>query len=228
MTSGEKAFEAKAYSCSSCKGFHIEKVFSRKPTVPAPEPVPSNAFLASLETRKRRYFLVDIENLTGGAKISASEALKLWKVIKQQAPGVAPHDHVVFGASRGVFHKYRNAFAGQGIKWVIGDNAKDGADLALLSAVDIHRVSKDFQELVIVSGDHIFAPLARRAAQKGLTVHVITAAAKGQKSSLSRELKDASDIHSRIRDPKNISKKRSSSYRRKQRVSKVNLPSVAA
>ena len=85
------------------------------------------------------------------------------------------------------------------MKWVVGANAPDAADHGLLAAIDLRRVARDYNELVIISGDWRFSELARRARSLGLTVHVITAQHPEQRSMLSRELAAAADIHSVVR-----------------------------
>ena len=103
------------------------------------------------------------------------------------------------GASRRVGRKYRATLTGSNVKWVIGADAPDGADRALLGAIDLYRVARDFDELVIVSGDHAFASLARRAKRFGLSVQVVTTEHQDQRSMLSRELAAAADVHTLVR-----------------------------
>jgi hypothetical protein len=152
-----------------------------------------------LSLRKRRYFLIDLESPTRGAKAASAEVAKLWALLKEQAPGIARHDHVVVGTSRAVAGRYRPVICGKNVKWVVGANFKDGADRALLAAVDLHSVARRYDELVIFSGDHAFAQLALNAKRLGLGVHVITAEHPNGRSMLSRELSDAADIHTVIR-----------------------------
>lgn len=199
LTRGRKNFEMKPFACQSCKGFHLEKVLHRPPIVVASEKEPSAIFLNTINTRKRRHFLVDIENFTGGAGLSPLEARQLWNIVKHEAPGVAPRDHVVIGAGRYVHRKYRAAFQESNIEWVVGEHAKDGADRALLNSIDLRWTVKNFDELVIVSGDYAFADLARRARELGLTVHVITAESQGPRPTLSRALREEAHIRTLVR-----------------------------
>ena len=103
------------------------------------------------------------------------------------------------GASRSVVRKYRRAIHGANVRWIVGADAPDGADRALLAAIDLRRVARDYDELVIVSGDHAFADLARRAKMLGLTVQVVTAQHPEQRSMLSRELAAAADTRTLVR-----------------------------
>lgn len=195
---GRQPFEVHTFACPSCGGFHLEKTYLREPiTTNALEPV--EAFTESLSSRKRRYFLVDIENPTRGAQATPEQVAVFWAVLKQQAPGIAPHDHVVVGAAGSVVRKYRAAIHGANVKWVTAANAPGAADHALLTAIDLYRVARDYDELVIVSGDHAFAGLARHAKALGLTVHVVTAEHPTQSSVLSRELAAVADTHTLVR-----------------------------
>lgn len=202
---GIKAMEAPAHShlssfaCPGCRGFHIDVAETAPMAIPAPAATPVEPFKASLSSRKRRFFLIDLENPTHGAKASPADVAKFWRLLKEQAPGVAPRDHVVIGTSRGVAVRYRPAVEGPNVKWVVGANAKNGADRALLAAIDVFDVARRYDELVIVSGDHAFAQLARKAKRLGLAVHVVTAEHPNGRSMLSRELSKAADIHTVIR-----------------------------
>lgn len=199
MGAGSTEFEVHTFACPDCRGYHLEKTYWREPVALDPCPEPIEAFTASLPTRRRRYVMVDIENPTRGAKATRQEVVTLWSILKQQAPGIAPHDHIVIGASRMVVRKYRAAIDGPNVRWVSGADAPDGADRALLAAIDLRQVARDYDELVIISGDHVFADLARRAKKLGLTVHVVTAQHPEHHTMLSRELSTAADLHTVIR-----------------------------
>ena len=199
LGAGSRTFDVSTFACPDCRGYHVEKVEARQPLVADGTSAPTEAFTASLGSRKRRYFLFDVENPSCGAKATAEEVAEFWGILKQQAPGIAPHDHVVAGASRSVVRKYRAAIAGANVKWVVGANAPDGADRALLAANDLRRVAREYDELVIVSGDGVFAELARRAKRLGLSVQVVTAEHPEQRSMLSRELAAAADIRTLVR-----------------------------
>jgi glycerophosphoryl diester phosphodiesterase len=195
---GAHDFEVHAFACPACNGYHLEQTYRRDPLVLASSE-PTAEFTASLPFRKKRYVLVDIENLTHGAKASCQQAAALWSVLTQQAPGIAPQDHVVVGAARYVVRRYRAAIDGTNVKWVVGSDGPDGADRALLAAIDLRRVARDYDELVIASGDGAFTDLARRAKALGLTVHVITTQHPDQRSMLSRKLAAVADFHTLIR-----------------------------
>lgn len=200
LRSGAPDYRVDSFACPDCRAWHIEKVEVGEPIAAPASPVPAERFTQSLGSRKRRYFLIDIENPTRGAKATCEEVAAFWSILKRQAPGIASHDHVVVGASRSVARKYRPAIYGANVKWVIGANAADAADRALLRAIDLRRVARDYDELVIVSGDHVFADLARRAKQAGVSVQVVTAEYVIQlRPMLARELAAAADTHTRVR-----------------------------
>lgn len=196
---GEPSASLTTYACPGCNGYHVARAYAG-PSLNAlqtaePEPV----FVASLPTRARRYVLFDVENPTCGAQASRAELAGLWRILQGQAPGFSVRDHIVIGAARSVAAKYSGVIVAPNVKWVIGANAPDGADRALLAAIDLYRVAREYDELVIISGDHAFAPLARRAKKLGLRVHVVTAEHPGQRPSLARELSKAADIRTLVR-----------------------------
>lgn len=199
LAAGSREYKVTMFGCSDCRGWHVEKTHIRQPIVAGVTSAPIEAFTASLGSRKRRYILFDVENPTCGAKATCEELAEFWAILKQQAPGVVAHDHVVVGASRSVVRKYRGVIHGANVRWVVGADAPDGADRALLAAIDLRRVARDYDELVIVSGDHVFADLARRAKMLGLTVQVVSAQHPDQRSMLSRELAAAADTRTLVR-----------------------------
>ncbi|MGW9167356.1 NYN domain-containing protein [Agromyces sp. NPDC055658] len=187
------------YACPDCRGYHVgsSSAGSLVSVSDSIERVPT--FIDSLPTRARRYVLFDVENPTCGAQASRAELAKLWSILKGQAPGFSERDHIVIGAARSVAAKYRGVIDEPNVKWVVGANAPDAADRALLAAIDLHRVARKYDELVIISGDHAFAPLARRAKKFGLRVHVVTAEHLEQRSALARELSEAADLRTLVR-----------------------------
>lgn len=199
LSAGSPECDVSIFACPDCAGWHVEKTVRQEPIAVEVAPDPTAAYTKSLAGRKRRYFLIDVENPTCGAKATSTEVGELWRILKEQAPGIAPHDHVVVGASRNVTRKYRAAFHGPNVKWVVGANSPDAADCALVRSIDLYRVARDYDEVVIVSGDHAFAALARQAKKCGLSVQVITVEHPTQRTMLSRELADIADTRTLIR-----------------------------
>jgi len=72
-------------------------------------------------------------------------------------------------------------------------HGKDAADMALITRatelIDIGHLSDRFEEAIIASGDHLFALVAHRLRQAGLTVHLVIAHLQG----LSKDLERAAD-----------------------------------
>ncbi|MCC2314168.1 NYN domain-containing protein [Cellulomonas xiejunii] len=197
-TAGSSRLTISPFACPDCRGFHLDTqpdrtarpVHGRGQSAPSPRTEPAGT---------RRYVLVDIENVTHGAKDAPTEVAALWQRL-EHAARISEGDHVVVGAARKVARRYRHAVHGAGIRWVVGADAPDGADHALLAAIDLHRVAKRYDELVIVSGDHCFEPLARRAKAHGLTVRVVTAENADPRCgrTLSRRLASAADTCTRV------------------------------
>ncbi|WP_030486074.1 NYN domain-containing protein [Nocardioides aequoreus] len=227
-TSGTRA---STFSCHACRGFHTEVSEAAQPAPSGTVIAAVESFQMSIPSRKRRYFLVDIENPTRGAKATCEEVATFWNILKGQAPGIAPHDHVVVGASRGVAQRYRSSITGANVRWVTGANAPDGADHALLAAIDLYRVARHYDELVIVSGDGCFSALARRAKTFGLSVQVVTAETPQRRPMLSRELSAVADVHTLVRlkaRPNRAENLRRLNLLKASVVSSVSIEAVAA
>lgn len=186
---GNRTFKHTTFACPECRGVHLE----RRPNVTPPMPTAT-----PIDTSQRRYVVFDVENLTWGAQASRQELSELWRLLQESKPALNPADHVVIGASVSVSRKYRGVIEGNHVRWVVGANAPDGADHALLAAIDMYRVVRRCTELVIISGDHAFANLARHAQHMGLKVHVVTGRHPRQRTMLAQELSKAADIHTQI------------------------------
>lgn len=118
-------------------------------------------------TRPRTLNLVDLENLVGGdmqAPLVREVWLQFVDVVETRYD-----DHSTVAVSGR--HAAAAFFAlPTGIQRVIGANRPDGADLALIDSVEIAWVAANFGQVVIASGDHIFAPMARQFREAGLGV----------------------------------------------------------
>ena len=189
-----RRFKVTTFACSACGGFHLEQLPRQLVT---PTETTSNGRSAA-PSGPRRYVLMDIENLTAGSSTRA-EAKALWRSLTQPGFGITSHDHVVVGANRHVARKLATSVAGPNVHWVVGAAEPDGADRALLAAINLHHVAKKYDELVIMSGDHAFSDLARRAKVLGLRVHVVTSLSDGRGRSLSRELAAVADRRTTVR-----------------------------
>lgn len=201
LTAGANTLEVSTFACPDCRGFHVEKANRREPIVTCEVSDPTAIFTSSLATRKRRFFIVDIECLTHGAKATPAEVAKLWAILRTEAPGITPRDRVLVGAARRVARRYKPAINAPNIRWVVAADVKDGADRALLTAFDLWNTARNFDELVICSGDgNAFTELAVRAKRAGLSVQVVTTQSpRGGRPLLSRKLGGAADTHTLVR-----------------------------
>lgn len=119
--------------------------------------------------RNRRLVVVDIENLVGGAVTCARQArtaCELFDFTRVSEPG----DHVVIGASH--FSILHSGLGWPNTRLVVGSGV-DGADRALLEVLTEERVESRFDEVVIASGDGIFAEIATDLAEAGVRVTVV-------------------------------------------------------
>ena len=121
---------------------------------------------AHRSTRPRTLHLLDLENLVDGL-VTPAHCAAAWAEYSYRL-GYRPGDHAIVAVSK------KNALTAflalPDVQRVIGPNRPDGADLALIDAVDLDWARTHFRQVVIASGDHIFTPLARRLADHGLFV----------------------------------------------------------
>lgn len=116
----------------------------------------------------RRVILVDIENVIGGAALRRDTAIWARRQV-ESVLGVNVHDQVVIGASHVGF---LNSALSWPHKQYVVKSGIDGADLALIDELEALRVDR-YDEVVVVSGDGIFAdPIAKLTAQ-GVSVTVV-------------------------------------------------------
>ena len=118
----------------------------------------------------RRIFFLDIENYAGKALLSADDVLAVRESVERQfAPGEA--DLIVIGTS-GSANFLASALAWEGPRHVL-KRGHDGADLALLEAIGEYRLDT-FDEVLLMSGDGIFADKASELVGRGLDVTVVS------------------------------------------------------
>lgn len=131
--------------------------------------VEKSAKASAGENRGRKLFLVDIENLCGKAVLTTQD-VKDAKAFIDRALGLSDSDLVVVGAS------HSNNLINVGAVWTESrptfKRGHDGADNALIEAVGEHDV-KTFEEVVIFSGDGIFADVADSISSQGVIVAVV-------------------------------------------------------
>lgn len=126
-------------------------------------------------SRPRTINLVDLENLVGG-DVNNELVRRTWS----EFVGVTDtryDDHSTVAVSKR--HAATAFFAlPSAIRRVIGANRPDGADIALLESVDTDWAAANFGQVVIASGDHIFAPLAQQFRDAGLRVMQVIGAGR--------------------------------------------------
>lgn len=120
----------------------------------------------------RRLILIDIENFNGGPVASPGQARWCRRTL---APwlNIGLHDQVVIAAdARTVTNVY--------LAWpearILAGRFHDGADFRLLGVMD-EDLAERYTELVLVSGDRIFAEKVSELAGQGLPTHVYSHAA---------------------------------------------------
>ncbi len=143
----------------------------------------------------RSFVVIDLENLLHGkhrtldpAAIGAQAAQ-----ILAAAHGRRPGDHLLVGCNPHLAFSAKDTFPSA--RLVVGRGA-DGADRALLDAIDDAVIDRQFSGLSIVSGDHAFAELAIRTRARGLPVRVVA-----PRHGLSAALRLAADVTAMISPP---------------------------
>ncbi len=122
-----------------------------------------------------RYVLADLENLAGGPDAPEREHVRLWRAIRGHAVDFGPRTRTIAAASE--FAAFR-AFAALDAVGIPAQrlvrNGRDGAELAILEAVDPAELERQgVRTVVIGSGDHLFAPLAADLRARGIAVTLL-------------------------------------------------------
>lgn len=119
--------------------------------------------------RGRRLVVVDIENMVGGAVLSQAQADAAWRGIEQVIL-LRGDDHIVIGASHlsalaaGLSRPSARLLVRSGL---------NGADSVLLEVLDEENVENRFDEVVVISGDGIFADTIARLGGLGVPVTIV-------------------------------------------------------
>lgn len=122
------------------------------------------------ERGRRRLVLVDVENLVGGAVVTAAQAWGARRLLEQAMPD-RPGDQVILGVSHASVLESGLAW-GESVRRVVR-SGENGADLALLQVLEEERVADRFGEVVVVSGDGIFTDAVSRLGAAGVGVTVV-------------------------------------------------------
>lgn len=129
----------------------------------------------SAPTTVRPYFpagrtcvLVDIENLVRDAEEDRAVPVVLDQVLATL--GIQASDHVIVAAgprlAAEAFHQVPRR-----CRLLLGHGV-DGADLALLEAVEPADLARRYDRVIVASGDGIFAPLVAELGRLGVAAHV--------------------------------------------------------
>lgn len=118
--------------------------------------------------RGRRVVLVDIENVAGGAILSPDMAEWAHGVIDRTLGGLESDQIIIGTCHLGLVEVKR--------PWprarAVVRSGQDGADLALLDVLRTERLAERFDEVVLVSGDGIFAKPVAELEEAGVAVTV--------------------------------------------------------
>jgi hypothetical protein len=116
----------------------------------------------------RAVHLLDAENLLGTPAPSPAQVRQL---ISRYAAhvGFGPMDQVIIACSHRAFQTI--GFCWPGPQYLLR-SGPDGADLALLAVLDTGHIAARFRDVVIGSGDHIFAPAVTSLTAAGSRVTV--------------------------------------------------------
>ncbi len=116
----------------------------------------------------RRLVAVDIENVAGGAVVT--RAIAEWaRTTVESALNVVEGEQVVIGTSHVGLFNAKGAWPCARVRVRSGEN---GADIELLDVLTTEHVAERFDEVVVVSGDGIFADVVARLGGWGVEVTV--------------------------------------------------------
>ena len=154
----------------------------------------------STDRRARTLHLVDIENLIGADPKTASihdvhHAFAQFALTARQRVA----DLMIVACNPKLVVKVGNTLRGAGR--IHPRKGHDGADLALLDAVDVDLWSQRFDRIVIGSGDHIFTETATCLRAAGLEVVVV-----GLDGHVSIDLRNSASSFRPIHNPRSTTR----------------------
>jgi hypothetical protein len=123
------------------------------------------------KTESRKIVLIDLENMlfgnhAGTEPNQSDRSSEILSLAQARRPG----DMLIVGCNPHLAFLANDLFPGAQI---VTGKGKDGADNALVHAIDAVHVADRYSELCIVSGDHAFCSVAHEARRAGLTVRVV-------------------------------------------------------
>lgn len=118
----------------------------------------------------RRLHLLDVENLLSG-EVSPTRVRAFWQMYRDQHVG--PQDLVVVACAERVAGDVLFNLPAT-VRVVLGEDVPDGADRALIEAVDATHQAARFDEVLLGSGDGVFVPLVTEFITAGCPVELVT------------------------------------------------------
>lgn len=116
----------------------------------------------------RRLVAVDIENVAGGA-LMTREMAEWARSVAESALDIQEGEQVVIGTSHTGLFNVKSAWPCARIKARSGE---DGADRELLEVLTSEGIEQRFDEVVLISGDHIFVEAVAALGGSGVIVTV--------------------------------------------------------
>lgn len=123
------------------------------------------------EFTTRRLILVDIENLCGTGRLIGDMIVYVQEILARMLM-LSHRDQLVIATDKG--NGAAVGFAWQGQRVLRLAEGKDGADLQLLDVLSDTRYLSQFDEIVVASGDGIFAEPLLELSRQGFTVTVVS------------------------------------------------------
>jgi len=121
------------------------------------------------EQKSRKIVLIDLENMMFGQHDSERRTDRSTEIL-ELAQARRPGDMVIVGCNPQLAFLAQEYFP---TAKIVTGKGKDGADRALVEAIDIQHAADRYSELCIVSGDHAFCEVAHAARQAGLRIRVV-------------------------------------------------------
>lgn len=130
----------------------------------------TSKLVAAASPWRRTLHLIDIENLVGTALPGQDEVSSLRMQYRKHV-GIGETDHVVIACSHLAFRDA--AFGWRDARHLVR-SGPDGADIELLNVIYGEHVAERFTDVLIGSGDGIFADAAAYLAGHGCQVTVVS------------------------------------------------------
>ena len=162
----------------TCEVHPIRKAVNMKSTLDFKAPVGWQC------QQPRTKIYVDLENACGGSGLVAQNQALVRKKIQMFTDQFA--SQVTYSVGPSALQDCPNLVWDWGFARFLPGRGLDGADLALLAAIQSDRFRANVDSLILVSGDHIFAETIETLKSAGITTTVVA-----QSRSLSNQLRIA-------------------------------------